>query len=666
MNNFLKDGFIDPAKRALQSLGDKNVIESIKVNGVDQDVDNKAVNIKIPTKNSELENDSGYLTQYQDLTGYAKTEDVTKQVTEEISKIVAGAPEDFDTLKEMSDWISKHEDSAAAMNSNIQTNKSNIESLESNKVDKVTGKGLSTNDYTDADKSKLNGIAANANNYSHPTSDGNKHVPANGTSNGGKYLKATSTAGSYVWESLTKSDVTTALGYTPPATDTNTWRGIQNNLTSDSTTDSLSAAQGKLLKAEFDNIKNDLTAYANGTKAVAKATTADSATKATQDGNGNNIAQTYATKDEIPEPIDTSNFALKEKYGDTTINVGRKSGTTVGKCSTAEGRDTTASGNRSHAEGGYTTASGDHSHAEGFTTTASGNRSHAEGSGTTASGIYSHAEGMGVKASGYISHAEGFTTKTSGDYSHAEGSNTTALANQHAQGHYNNTTTATENVSSGTSTGTAFVIGNGTSSSESNAFRITGEGMIYATNATVQTGADYAEYFEWSDGNPNNEDRVGHFVTFDENDSEKIRYANNDDYILGIVSGMPNVIGNGDEDWKKRYILDDFGRYIIEEFEYEEVVGIDEETGENITEIKTGTKWKENPDYDNSKPYIQRKERPEWDAIGMLGVLSVYDDGTCKVNGYCRCGKNGIATSSNSGYRVIARITNDVVKVVFR
>ena len=35
-------------------------------------------------------------------------------------------------------------------------------------------------------------------------------------------------------------------------TDTNTWRGIQNNLTSDSTTDSLSAAQGKALKALID------------------------------------------------------------------------------------------------------------------------------------------------------------------------------------------------------------------------------------------------------------------------------------------------------------------------------------------------------------------------------------------------------------------------------
>ena len=37
-----------------------------------------------------------------------------------------------------------------------------------NKVDKVSGKGLSTNDYTTAEKSKLAGVAENANNYSLP------------------------------------------------------------------------------------------------------------------------------------------------------------------------------------------------------------------------------------------------------------------------------------------------------------------------------------------------------------------------------------------------------------------------------------------------------------------------------------------------------------------
>lgn len=49
---------------------------------------------------------------------------------------------------------------------------------------------------------------------------------------------------------------TYTLGKSVPSnavfTDTNTWRGIQNNLTSDSTTDSLSAAQGKVLKGLVD------------------------------------------------------------------------------------------------------------------------------------------------------------------------------------------------------------------------------------------------------------------------------------------------------------------------------------------------------------------------------------------------------------------------------
>ena len=50
-----------------------------------------------------------------------------------------------------------------------------------NKVDKVEGKQLSTEDYTTAEKTKLGGIAANANNYVHPTTAGNKHIPAGGT-----------------------------------------------------------------------------------------------------------------------------------------------------------------------------------------------------------------------------------------------------------------------------------------------------------------------------------------------------------------------------------------------------------------------------------------------------------------------------------------------------
>ena len=57
---------------------------------------------------------------------------VKKAVSDGIAEVVAGAPEDFDTLKEMSDWISTHETSASSMNSQIQDNKKAIDNHVSN------------------------------------------------------------------------------------------------------------------------------------------------------------------------------------------------------------------------------------------------------------------------------------------------------------------------------------------------------------------------------------------------------------------------------------------------------------------------------------------------------------------------------------------------------
>ena len=115
---------------------------------------------------------------------------VKKAVSDGIAEVVAGAPEDFDTLKEMSDWISTHETSASAMNSAIKDNKSAITALQIGKADKTEipivptnvseftndagyltehqdisnlvvkeeGKGLSSNDYTSEEKTKLGGV----------------------------------------------------------------------------------------------------------------------------------------------------------------------------------------------------------------------------------------------------------------------------------------------------------------------------------------------------------------------------------------------------------------------------------------------------------------------------------------------------------------------------
>lgn len=73
---------------------------------------------------------------------YTKTETDNK-ITEKVAEIVAGAPEDFDTLKEMSDWIASHENSAAEMNSAIQTLKTDMVS----KVDTTSIPSLTQEEY---------------------------------------------------------------------------------------------------------------------------------------------------------------------------------------------------------------------------------------------------------------------------------------------------------------------------------------------------------------------------------------------------------------------------------------------------------------------------------------------------------------------------------------
>ena len=84
--------------------------------------------------------------------------------------------------------------------------------------------------------------------------------------------------------------------------------------------------------------------------------------------------------------------------------------------------------------------------------------------------------------------------------------------------------------------------------------------MLKCKGGSVSS-ADYAEYFEWSDSNPNNEDRVGYFVSL--NPERKIQVSGTN--ILGIVSATPGVIGNAPQEWPKKYLLDEWGREIIDE-----------------------------------------------------------------------------------------------------
>ena len=356
-----------------------------------------------------------------------------------------------------------------------------------------------------------------------------------------------------------------------------------------------------------------------------------------------------------------------------SMSMGRKIGSTTGAYSTAEGYNPTASVEYSHAEGSETVASAIGSHAEGIQTNASGDYSHAEGCETEADGNYAHAEGQSTHATGDYSHAEGFSTYASGEHSHAEGIQTNAsgvgshasgyvtqaLDYQSTVGHFNKTSSATASTSQGTGIGSSFVVGNGTPTGRSNAFRVTDNGQLFGQQAYTTQGCDYAEYYEWLDKNPDAEDRRGYFVTLD---GEKIKIASPGDFVLGIVSSWPSVIGNGDEEWLGRYVLDEFGSRIPEIFEYE----VEEKDVITKKVKKTGTRWRQNPEYDPNVHYIQRSERAEWDAIGMLGVLAVRDDGSCKVNGFCLLAEGGIATASEKGYRVIKRVNDHIVKVIFR
>lgn len=64
-----------------------------------------------------------------------------------------------------------------------------------------------TSDFTAAEKSKLAGIEVSANNYVHPTTDGNKHLPANGTTNAGKVPTASAVAGEWTLETPANPNV---------------------------------------------------------------------------------------------------------------------------------------------------------------------------------------------------------------------------------------------------------------------------------------------------------------------------------------------------------------------------------------------------------------------------------------------------------------------------
>lgn len=162
--------------KALEKVGAQaNKIESIKVNGAAQAIgSDKSVNISVPTKTSQLNNDSTFQTSAQVVaainTAISKSGHASFQKVDAVPKADA-AQENI--LYLVMNTTTKHYDIYAKIKGSSDSY--TMELLDdttvdlSGKVDKVAGKGLSTNDYTTAEKTKLAGIAEGANKYVHPS-----------------------------------------------------------------------------------------------------------------------------------------------------------------------------------------------------------------------------------------------------------------------------------------------------------------------------------------------------------------------------------------------------------------------------------------------------------------------------------------------------------------
>ena len=75
------------------------------------------------------------------------TGQITAEVTAKIAEIVANAPEDLDTLKEIADWIKTHANDASAMNTQINTNKNDIAALQTSVAGKAAASHTHDNRY---------------------------------------------------------------------------------------------------------------------------------------------------------------------------------------------------------------------------------------------------------------------------------------------------------------------------------------------------------------------------------------------------------------------------------------------------------------------------------------------------------------------------------------
>lgn len=98
---------------------------------------------------------------------------VKKMIDDRIGEVIDGAPEELDTLKEIATELDKNQSGVStiikAMNDKLEAKDLkdyaktvDVDDKLKSKVEAVNGKGVSTNDFTDVDKQKLDNIEAGA------------------------------------------------------------------------------------------------------------------------------------------------------------------------------------------------------------------------------------------------------------------------------------------------------------------------------------------------------------------------------------------------------------------------------------------------------------------------------------------------------------------------
>lgn len=184
----------------------QNVIAKMKIDSILQDLMLRTSSDNVIVDAATGETLSTRLAKMlTDISGTTTPAEVDAKISAAIDGLIDGAPATYDTLKEIADYIASDQTVTEALNTAI-----------AGKVDKVTGKGLSTNDFTAALKTKLDGIATGATKvaksssngnilvngaevgvYTHPTAAGSKHIPAGGAT--GQVLTYGGSSGTAAW-----------------------------------------------------------------------------------------------------------------------------------------------------------------------------------------------------------------------------------------------------------------------------------------------------------------------------------------------------------------------------------------------------------------------------------------------------------------------------------